>query len=91
MSVTTGYKYPGNCLTTSESSGSGVYLSGTLGWEAMISVLLSSPTYSANASLTAALVAAITLSGLTVGGLARSTSSARLLFSGPFEGPVVET
>ena len=74
MSVTTGYRYPGNCLTTSESSRSRVYPSSTLGWEAMISVLLSSSTFSAKASLAAPLVAAITLSGSMAGGSARSIS-----------------
>ena len=42
--VTTVYKYPGNYLTTSESSRSGVYPSSTPGWEAMIFVLLYSLT-----------------------------------------------
>ena len=65
-----------------------MYPSSTPGWEAIISVLRSSPTCSAKAS--APLIATITLSGLVAGGLARSISAARLIFSGWFEGPVVE-
>ena len=49
-----------------------MYPSNTSGWEAMISVFLSSPTCLAKASLVAPLVAAIKLFGLTVGGSARS-------------------
>ena len=45
----------------------------------------------AKASLAAPLVAIITLSGLTAGGLAKSTSKARLFFSRRFEGPAAET
>ena len=68
-----------------------VYPSSTLGWEAMISLLLSSPTCSAKASFATPLVAAIKLSKLTAGGLARSISTADHLFSGRFEGPAVKT
>ena len=57
----------------------------------MISVLLSSQTYSAKASLAAPLVAAITFIELTAVGLAKSIFAARLLFSVLFEGPAAET
>ena len=90
MKVTKGCRYPGNFLTTSKSSGYGVYPSNTLGWEAMISVLLYSPICSVKAFLVAPLVAAITLSGVTAGGLARSISEALFLFLGRFEGPATE-
>ena len=88
--VTTSYRYPGNLLVNSTTSGSCVYPSCTLGWEAKISVLLSSPTCSTWVSLAVPLVAAIMFSGLTDRRFTGSNSAVCFFLSRWVEGPIVE-
>ena len=84
--VTTGCRYLGNLLTTSTTSGFGVYPSCTPGCEAAISVLLSSTTCSAWGYLAAPLDAAMRLSGLTSGGFTGSNSATRFFLCRQIEG-----